>query len=133
MGRIYTFIATLEVGHVDYSMTRFRWSLQALAAPADIQLQLFPDYDWKVDELAIEFDQWYQVMKRRLTYFTTKAQKLLEDLNQKLDEISGPENSRYWLEETLQTDGAWEAIRDLARLALNAIGWPIENPMLSHS
>jgi len=114
-------------------MTRFRWSLQALAAPAEIQLQLFPDFDWKVDELAIEFDQWYQVMKRRRTAFTIRAQKLLEDLNRKLDEISGPENSRYWMEDTLRTDTTWETIRDLARLALGAIGWPIENPMLSRS
>ncbi len=118
---------------MDYSMTRFRWSLQALAAPAEVQLQLFPDYDWKVDELAIEFDQWYQVMKRRHSLFTAKARKLLEDLNRKLDEMSGPENSRFWLEETLRTDAAWEVIRDLARHALGAIGWPIENPMLSRS
>lgn len=122
-----------EAGSVDYSMSRFRWSLQALAAPAEVQLQLFPGLDWKVDELAIEFDQWYQVMKRRRSLFPVKARKLLEDLNSKLDEMSGPENSRFWLEDTLKTDVAWEMIRDLARHALNAIGWPIENPMLSRS
>jgi hypothetical protein len=114
-------------------MSRFRWSLQALAAPAEVQLQLFPGFDWKVDELAIEFDQWYQVMKRRRSLFPVKARKLLEDLNSKLDEMSGPENSQLWLEDTLRTDAAWEMIRDLARHALNAIGWPIENPMLSRS
>jgi hypothetical protein len=118
---------------MDYSMTRFRWSLQALAAPAEIQLTLFPGFDWKVDELAIEFDQWYQVMMRRRSLFPMKARKLLEDLNRKLDEMSGPDNTRFWEEETLRTDTAWETIRDLARLALNAIGWPIENPMLSRS
>lgn len=114
-------------------MSRFMWSLQALAAPADVQLKLFPDFDWKVDELAIEFDQWYQVMKRRRSLFTVKARKFLEDLNSKLDEMSGPENSQLWLEDTLRTDASWEMIRDLARHALNAIGWPIENPMLSRS
>ncbi len=114
-------------------MTRFIWSLQALAAPAEIQLQLFPDFDWKVDELAIEFDQWYQVMRRRSALFTAKARKLLEDLNRKLDEMSGPENSQFWLEDTLRSDATWENIRDLARHALSAIGWPIENPMLSRS
>jgi hypothetical protein len=123
----------LEAGQLDYSMMRFRWSLQALAAPAEVQLQLFPGFDWKVDELAIEFDQWYQVIKRRYALFPAKARKFLEDLNKKLDEISGPDNSRFWMEETLRTDSVWEAIRDLARLALNAMGWPIENPMLSRS
>ncbi len=127
------FHATLEAGLMDYTMTRFRWSLQALAAPAEVQLTLFPDFDWKVDELAIEFDQWYQVMKRRQSLFTIRARRLLEDLNKKLDEMSGPENSRYWEEDTLRTDSAWETIRNLARLALNALGWPIESPMLSRS
>lgn len=114
---------------MDYSMIRFKWSLQALAAPADIQLELFPDFDLKVDELAIEFDQWYQVMKRRQTIFTKKQRQVLEDLNKKLDEISGPDNVKYWLEETLRTDSAWETIRSLARLALAALGWPYEQPL----
>lgn len=114
-------------------MLRFRWSLQALAASAEIQLNLFPDFDLKVDELAIEFDQWYQVIKRRRTMFTKKQKTLLEDLNQKLDEISGPDNEHYWLEDTLKTDVAWESIRSLARLALSALGWPVEDPMKHRS
>lgn len=126
-------MAPLEEGLVDYSMLRFRWSLQALAASAEIQLNLFPDFDLKVDELAIEFDQWYQVIKRRRTMFTKKQKTLLEDLNQKLDEISGPDNEHYWLEDTLKTDVAWESIRSLARLALSALGWPVEDPMKHRS
>ncbi|MFW9832091.1 MAG: hypothetical protein ACFFD8_10000, partial [Candidatus Thorarchaeota archaeon] len=62
---------------MDYSMMRFKWSLQALAAPAEIQLELFPGLDLKVDELAIEFDQWYQVIKRRHALFSKKQNHLL--------------------------------------------------------
>ena len=112
---------------------RFKWSLQALAAPAEVQLQLFPDYLWKVDEIAIEFDQWYQVMKRRRTFFSEKQQHLLENLNKKLDEISGPENLNYWLEEALRTDAVWEAIRSLARIVLGALGWPVSEPVDNRS
>jgi hypothetical protein len=114
-------------------MLRFRWSLQALAAPADLQLQLIPEYLWAVDELAIEFDQWYQVMKRRRTVFTTKQREILETLNKKLDEISGPENIRYWMEDTVRTDIAWEDIRLLARNALDALGWPHEETLKNRS
>lgn len=109
---------------LDYSITRFRWSLQALAAPADIQLELFSGHIWKVDELAIEFDQWYQVIKKRRAIFTPQQQKMLENLNRKLDDISGPENVRYWFEETLRTDAVWEEIRLLAREVLHSLGWP---------
>ena len=118
---------------MDYSMLRFRRSLQALAASADIQLQLIPDYLWGVDELAIEFDQWYQVMKRRRTIFSKKQRSILEDLNKKLDEISGPENLRYWMEDTVRTDIAWEDIRLLAKNALDAMGWPLEDPLKKRS
>lgn len=114
-------------------MLRFRWSLQALAAPADVQLQLVPDYLWGVDELAIEFDQWYQVMKRRQTMFSKKQRGILEDLNKKLDEISGPENLRYWMEDTVRNDIAWEDIRFLAQNALDAMGWPLQEPLKNRS
>ncbi|MHA2314357.1 MAG: hypothetical protein ACXACF_03610 [Candidatus Hermodarchaeia archaeon] len=118
---------------MDYSMLRFRRSLQALAAPADIQLQLIPDFLWGVDELAIEFDQWYQVIKRRRTMFSKRQRSILEDLNKKLDEISGPENLRYWMEDTVRNDIAWEDIRLLAKNALDAMGWPLENPLKKRS
>lgn len=118
---------------MDYSMQRFRRSLQALAASADIQLQLLPDYLWGVDEIAIEFDQWYQVIKRRRTIFSKKQRSILEDLNKKLDEISGPENLRYWMEDTVRNDIAWEDIRLLAKNALDAMGWPHEEPLKKRS
>ncbi|MFX1561688.1 MAG: hypothetical protein ACFFDP_00070 [Promethearchaeota archaeon] len=118
---------------MDYSLLRFKWSLQALASPADIQLELFPDIDLKVDEMAIEFEQWYELIKRRRYFLTPKQAVLLEDLNKRLDEISGPENLHYWLEETLRTDAIWEQIRDLAKQALLALGWELENPLKARS
>ena len=114
---------------MDYTISRFRWSLQALAAPAQVQLELFPGFVLKVDELAIEFDQWYQVVKRRRTIFTPKQRKILEKLNRQLDDISGPDNLHYWMEETLRTDTMWEKIRKLARTALVALGWTAESPL----
>ena len=112
---------------------RFKWSLQALAAPPEVQLQLFPDYSWKVDEIAIEFDQWYQVMKRRRSFFSKRQRTLLENLNRKLDEISGPENLKYWLEDALRTDAVWDAIRSLARIVLAALGWPLSESLDNRS
>jgi hypothetical protein len=123
----------LEDGWLDYSTLRFKWSLQALAAPAEVQLQLFPDYIWKVDEIAIEFDQWYQVMKRRRSFFSSKQKRLLENLNRKLDDISGPENLHFWLEDALRTDAVWEAIRSLARIVLAALGWPLSESLDNRS
>jgi hypothetical protein len=107
-------------------MLRFQRSLQALASPAQQQLDLFPDFLWKVDEMAIEFDQWYQCVMRRSYLFTQKQKDLLEELNSLLDEISGPENSDLWQEESLRTNIIWEKIRILARSALQALGWSID-------
>ncbi len=111
---------------LDYTMLRFQRSLQALASPAEVQLDLFPDFLWKVDVMAIEFDQWYQNIMRRSYLFTKKQKSLLEELNSLLDEISGPENSDLWLEESLRTNAIWEKIRILAQSALKALGWSID-------
>lgn len=116
------------VRSVDFSLERFKWSLQALAAPADVQLDLYPDSDWKVDDMAIEFEEWYETIKRRQTFFSAKQAAILRKLNQTLDDISGPENAYYWMEETLRVDPVWEKIRSLAKDALGALGWPVEAP-----
>jgi hypothetical protein len=39
-------------------MLRLQHAVQVLALPADIQLSLFPDFASKVDELALDFDNW---------------------------------------------------------------------------
>jgi hypothetical protein len=116
------------VRSVNFSLERFKWSLQALAAPADIQLDLYPDSDWKVDDMAIEFEEWYEAIKKRQTFFTAAQAAILRKLNRSLDEISGPENAYYWMEETLRADPVWEKIRLLAKDALRALGWPVEVP-----
>jgi hypothetical protein len=113
---------------MNFSLERFKWSLQALAAPANIQLELYPDSDWKVDDMAIEFEEWYEAIKKRQAFFTARQAAILRKLNRTLDEISGPENAYYWMEETLGVDPVWERIRSLAKDALRALGWPIEVP-----
>ena len=41
-------------------LEQLKWSLQALALPADSQLQQFPDFVVITDELMLEFDNWRQ-------------------------------------------------------------------------
>jgi len=116
------------VRSVDFPLERFKWSLQALAAPADVQLDLYPDSDWKVDDMAIEFEEWYEDIKKRQTFFTAKQAAVLRKLNRALDDISGPENADYWMEEALRVHPVWEKIRLMAKDALQALGWPVETP-----
>jgi hypothetical protein len=116
------------VRSADFTLQRFKWSLQALAAPADVQLELYPESDWKVDDMAIEFEEWYETIKKRQTFFTVKQAAILRRLNRTLDDISGPENTYYWMEDALRADPVWEKIRSMAKDALRALGWPLEVP-----
>ncbi len=58
-------------------MTRLQHSLQALAVPADVQLGLFPDFVCKVDELALDFDNWRLCVVDNSRVCLTDQQKTL--------------------------------------------------------
>ena len=45
-----------DIENWDALLMRLKHSLRALAMPADTQLELFPDFVCKVEELALGFD-----------------------------------------------------------------------------
>ena len=110
-------------------MQNLMYSVQALAQPAGVQLGLYPDGSAKVDELALDFDNFWRCAKsddgERLT---AEQIEMLDGLDSELERMSGHENAELWTEEGLRHSPRWERIREDARLALNAFGWPYETP-----
>jgi hypothetical protein len=106
--------------------------LQALAMPAGVQLTLFPEGSAKVDELALEFDdaldmKW-SAKRRRIT---AEQQALLDQIDSTFDEMSGPKP--VWTEEALRSSSQWQAVRSLAKQALEAFGWEVQAPLWAHT
>ena len=109
-------------------LEKLKWSTQALAAPFEIQLSLFPDLVVVADELALDWEEWFCGNKDELkTMLTSEQFAALSELDLALVKISGKEE--FWTDEALRNVPEWIRIRELARICLAKCGWPQEIPL----
>jgi hypothetical protein len=105
-------------------------SVQALAQPAPVQVEPFPNFVVVGDELALDFDdallRFRPVVWERLTH---RQRESFEALDKELHRLSGPGNQEFWLDRTLlDADPRWEHLRVLAATVLQEMGWPKIRP-----
>jgi hypothetical protein len=110
---------------------QLRWSLQGLASTAaSPQRELFPEYALAADELALQFDHWFTVIRSHYEGELSSAQlESLQAIDRKLSTMSrdGAEfDVELWTETALVTSEHWMDIRRLAAAALEAFEWPAE-------
>ena len=110
-------------------LIRFQHALQALALPAVVQVQLFPDFVCKADELALNFDHWSSCMLAWYRDTLTPAQRdPIDAIDHHLARMSGTHNAALWTDEALHEAPEWNEVRQLARHALAAFGWEETTP-----
>src|SRR3954469_23622245 len=111
------------------SSAYLRETLQALAAPPDVQLARFPDFVVKADELALDFDHALTLVRQdggaALSAGQHAAVGAVDDL---LGAMSGAANARLWTERALREGAEWARVRAAAAAALRTFGWPAEPP-----
>ena len=113
-------------------LSQFRWSLQALAVPAEAQRALFPEFVCKADELALDYDHWAQAA--RASYggeFSDEQRDALRAIDRRLVAMSrgGAEfDEGLWSDVALNSRPEWEQVRSLAGLALSRFDWPCDAP-----
>jgi hypothetical protein len=109
-----------------------RASLQGLAIDAESQLAIDPEWIDRVDELALTFDDAFELAKIHCAESIDAAQwDAIFAIDRKLNAMSlhGTEfDPVIWTEDGLRTHPAWEAVRVLARRTLELLGWPCESP-----
>lgn len=109
-------------------LLRFEWAVRALAQDADTQMTLYPHFTCVADELALDFDE----HRRKLTgtdYTLSEEQAVvIEQLDNRIASISGPNNERFWTDGALKAAPEWNEIRLLARSVLREMGWPDAPP-----
>jgi hypothetical protein len=111
------------------SFTYLRETLQALAAPPDVQLARFPDFVVKADELALDFDHALLLVRQEGgEALSVEQHAALSAVDGLLDAMSGAENASLWTEQALREDPEWDRVRAAAAAALRAFGWPVELP-----
>ena len=111
------------------ALDQLRWALQALTAPADQQIRLFPSFACVPDELVLDFDQWYREAGKE-SRFSPDQESALAKLDELIAIWSGPSHPEVWIEAALTTHPAWLGVRILASKALAAFDWPDELPPL---
>ena len=109
-------------------LERLKWSVLALAQPADIQESLFPDFVLVADELALNWEQALDVLNSEDASFTPHQKESIETLDGLILAISGSEHLEFWIDDALRTFPEWEQIRFAAAAVARSFGWPIEPP-----
>lgn len=109
-------------------MNRLKWIIQALSQPYEIQKTLFPDFVNIADELAGEWELALHELEENKSKLSKKQLYLLQNLDEYILSISGPENLRYWIDEALQQDIKWENLREMAKAILDDLSWGCDIP-----
>jgi hypothetical protein len=113
-----------------WRLRRLMHAVQALAAPAEEALAVYPPFVCKMDELAIDFDHWLDV-NRSHGGLPAQELELLERINTRLGAVCGAAVPDLWTEAALRAHPFWQSIRDEASAALDALGWPRDLPLPS--
>src|SRR6185437_15553990 len=108
---------------------RLEWSLRALAQPAAIQQQLFPEFSECSDELALTFEEGYREAQQLPEWKTvTEEQRAAVDEVDRYLEWMSQRDGDLWTESALRTSLEWSRVRHLSRRALVLLGWSEEPP-----
>ena len=108
-----------------WQFQRLKHALQALAAPADVQVRLFPAFVHTSDELMLDFDNFCGVVLGNYgTELAAEKTAILRAINLHLD--SYPESAEG--NEALKNHLFWVQTRVLALRALDVFGWRRATP-----
>src|SRR4051812_11910536 len=100
-----------------------REQLELLAAPGEQALARLPEGCVKADELALDFDNFYQAYVGSFGgELSPEAQAALCAIDESLNRMSGPANAELWTEEAVATHPAWSEVRAQASRALELFG-----------
>lgn len=103
----------------DWLRRSLREQLELLAAPGDQALARLPDGCVKADELALDFDNFYQAYVGNFgDELSSDARAALDAIDESFDRMSGPVNAELWTNDAVTTHPAWLQVRAQAARAL---------------
>jgi len=107
-------------------LQRLQHATQALAAPAEVQLQLYPEFAAQPDELGLDYGEALaQAMELpEWGKLRGSGRELLLKLEDYLNQMSVPSRRHVWTEPGLRSAPEWAAIRTTAAAALLMLHWP---------
>lgn len=104
-------------------------TLQALAAPASIQLTMFPDLVVNGERVMAEFQQWRERALQKQDALSPQQRDALTGLEQCLQAMSNGDATQFWNGDAVRTAPEWGRLRAAARRALVSFAWSVDMPM----
>jgi hypothetical protein len=105
-------------------MKLLRQAVAALAKPGPAALDTLDPRCHRPDELALDFDDAYQVVVGSFARdFTSEQLTALQMLDALLEEMSGAQNSHLWTEEAVVSHDRWREVRSRASTVMHEFGW----------
>jgi hypothetical protein len=112
------------------SRDSLKYSLQALAQPAEYQHRLLSVWLDPPAELPERFIQAHRHFLAESASLAKSQENAIEALHAKFESFCGPSNAEHWRHDALDASPHWEAVRELARVCLEAFGWSVDQPPL---
>ena len=104
-------------------------ALQALAAPADVQVARHPAGTVAAEELALDFDDaWRLVTSCQQLELAPAQRAALASVDAALSRMGGTAQARLRTPDALRAAPEWALVREHAARALAALGRPVEPP-----
>jgi hypothetical protein len=118
---------------LDHGLAQLQSALRALALPYDQQKEALPSFVALADELALEFDHWWQVVACRATRqeIPPDADGLLKRIARQLAEMSERHDPELWSDMSVQARAEWATLREVAFETLRALGWELGKPVFT--
>jgi hypothetical protein len=104
-------------------------TLQALAAPATVQLTMFPDLVSNGARVMADFKQWRERALSKQDLLTSQQQDALRGLDETLQRMLLDDAVTLWNADAVRTAPEWGQLRASARRALVAFSWSVDMPM----
>src|SRR5690606_21385047 len=99
----------------------------ALAAPASVQLAMFPDLLANGEKVMAEFRLWRERALQKQDVLSPQQQEALTGLDECLHAMLGV--AELWNADAVRAAPEWSKLRASARRALVAFAWSVDMPM----
>lgn len=104
-------------------------TLQALAAPATVQLAMFPDLVANGDRVMAEFRLWRERALQKQDLLSAQQAEALSVLDHALQGMLQEGAVGLWSADAVRSSPEWGHLRATARRALVAFAWSVDMPM----
>lgn len=104
-------------------------TLQSLAAPASIQLTMFPDLVSNGERVMADFKLWRDRALRKREAMSPQQEEILRGLDECLHRMLDEGAAGLWTVDAVRSSVEWGQLRAAARRALVAFSWSVDMPI----